>query len=194
MEAVNTQTTPSEGEQLEKKVKHRERGVKQYQFFILRLLVFLVIVWVLFFVFIGLTHMPNGDMYPRIDSGDFVMYYRLDKTPKFQDVIVYQKPDANGKKTQLISRVVAVPGDTVEVTTDGAVIVNGNPLIEPAIFYHGTTYEGDAAPVYPLTLGENEYFVLGDQRAEARDSRSFGPVKKDEILGLVVTIARRINL
>ena len=194
MEEQVVQATPTEGEQLAKKIKYRERGVKQYQHFILRLVILVAIIWVLFFVFIGLTHMPNGDMYPRIDSGDFVMYYRLDKTPKFQEVVVFQKPDNTGKKAQMISRVIAVPGDTVEITTDGAVIVNGNALSEPGIFYRGTTYEGDTAPVYPLTLGENEYFVLGDMRTDARDSRSFGPVRGDEILGTVITIVRRINL
>ena len=181
-------------EKLNKTIKRREKGVKKYQFFLLRILILLLALWLLFFVFIGVTHMPNADMYPRMDAGDLVVFYRLDKTPKFQDIVAYQKTDSAGKQTMLISRVIAVPGDTVEITEEGAVLVNGNAIAEPGIFYHGTVYLGGSAPSYPLTLGPEEYFVLGDKRDAATDSRSFGPVSKNELLGLVITILRRTNL
>ena len=47
---------------------------------------------------------------------------------------------------------------------------------------------------YPLTLGPDECFVLADRRNGGEDSRYFGPVSKDEIMGTVVTIVRRTNL
>ena len=86
------------------------------------MILLLVVIWVLFFQVIGLTHMPTGDMSPRIDLGDFVMFYRLDKTVSPKDVIVLEKetPDRAGKKQIYIGRVVAVPGDTVEITENGA--------------------------------------------------------------------------
>ena len=192
------ETTESEQtvdtEALAKTVKRREKGVKQYQSFVLRALILLVILWLLFFVFIGVTHMPNGDMYPRIDSGDFLLYYRLDRSPKFRDVVVFEKTDSDGNTVMLVSRVIAVPGDTVEITEEGAVLVNGNTLAETNIYYGTLPYVGDDAPTYPLTLGENEYFVLGDRRDEAADSRSFGTVKQEELLGTLIMILRRINL
>ena len=75
-------------EKLVKKLKKSEKIVKHYQWFILRLLVFLLVIWILFFQVIGLTRMPSGDMYPRIDSGDMVLFYRLDKDVKAQDIDV----------------------------------------------------------------------------------------------------------
>ena len=183
-----------ESETINKKIKHREKGVKQYQFFILRVAILLLILWLLFFVFIGLTRMPSGDMYPRIDAGDMVMFYRLDKSPKYGDIIVFRKaspqfPDA----PMYVARVVAAGGDTVEVT-DSGVIVNGNALVENNIFYRTAKYEGDGFPEYPITLEGDQCFVLVDFRNGGTDSRYFGPVEQDEILGTVITILRRNNL
>lgn len=189
-----TEEESAEVEKLDRSIRRREKGVKRYQFFLLRVLLLLLTVWLLFFVFIGVTHMPNGDMYPRVDAGDFVVYYRLDKSPKFQDVVVYQMADSSGKSSLLISRVIAVPGDTVELTESGTLKVNGNAIAEPGIFYPNTLFRGQTAPSYPLTLGEDEYFVLGDKRDDASDSRSFGPVPGKNLLGTVITILRRTKL
>lgn len=183
-----------ETEKLARRIKRREKGVHQYQTFIIRLLFLLLILWVLFFVVIGLTQMPTGDMSPRIDSGDMLLFYRLDRTPKAQDIIIYEKTDSEGEIAILVSRVVAVEGDTVEFTENGTLIVNGNAVSEPNIYYTGTQYIGDSAPTYPLVLGEGECFVLGDRRDQAYDSRAFGPVTKDDIIGTVINVLRRNNL
>ena len=177
-----------------KKLKSAEKGVKSYQFFLLKLILLLVVIWVLFFQVIGLTHMPTGDMSPRIDLGDFVMYYRLDKDMTKQDIAVFEKetPDSNGQKQLFICRVVATEGDTVEITEAGHLIVNGNTMIENNIYSQTTPYEGFTK--YPLTLGEGQCFVLADQRNGGSDSRYFGPVEKSELLGTVITIMRRNNL
>ncbi|MBQ9249589.1 MAG: signal peptidase I [Oscillospiraceae bacterium] len=177
-----------------KKLKRSERSVKEYQYFILRLFVFLLVLWILFFQIVGLTHMPSGDMAPRLDAGDLVLFYRLDKNVKAQDVVVIEKvtPDSDGKKALFISRVIAVAGDTVEITEDGRVLVNGNTLIESNIFSTTQPYEGYTE--YPLTLGEDECFVLSDARRNSEDSRYFGPVARKEIQGTVITIVRRNNL
>ena len=82
--------------------------------------------------------------------------------------------------------------DTVEITDEGQVLVNGNALIETNIFYPTTVYLGFTE--YPVTLGPGECFVLADQRDGGADSRFFGPVKESEILGTVFTIMRRNNL
>lgn len=185
-------------EELQKKLKKSERSVKKYEWLILRLLIILVIIWVLFFVVIGLTHMPSGDMYPRVDSGDLVLFYRLDKDVKAQDIIVINKetPDSDGKKQTFVLRVVAVAGDTVEIK-DNALIINGNTVVESNIFYTTTAYANDAGEEYmeyPITLQEGQCFVLADYRNGGEDSRYFGPVDKSEILGTVITILRRNNL
>jgi len=174
-----------------KKLKNSEKSVKRYQFFIIRLIIILIILWVLFFKIVGITHMPNGDMYPRIDQGDFILFYRLEKNFKSQDVVVIEKvtPESNGKKQIFVCRVVAVAGDTVEVTDNQHLIVNGNTMVESNIFYQTPRYEGFTE--YPITLKEGEIFVLSDMRNGGHDSRYFGTVDKNEVIGTVITILRR---
>ena len=188
-----TKEQPSECDRLTKKIKRAETSVKDYQFFALRLVIFLAMLWLLFFVFIGVTHMPSTDMYPRLDAGDFVLFYRLDKDVKAQDIIVLEKevPEMDGKHL-FICRVVAVAGDTVEITDDNHLVINGNNVLEPNIFYLTPRYEGYTE--YPLTLQKGECFVLADSRSGGTDSRVFGPVSRNEINGTVITIVRRNNL
>ncbi len=174
-----------------KKLKNSEKSVKHYQFFIIRLIIILIVLWVLFFKVVGITKMPNGDMFPRIDQGDFILFYRLEKNFKAQDVVVIEKvtPDSNGKKQIFVCRVVAVAGDTVEITDNQLLIVNGDTMIESNIFYQTPRYEGFTE--YPITLKEGEIFVLADMRNGGHDSRYFGPITKDDIIGTVITILRR---
>ena len=200
MEEQNVQTPAAQepegaAEKLNKEVKRQEKGVKAYQRLVLKLLVFLGALWLLFFVFIGFMHMPGNDMYPRLDNSDLIMFYRLDKTPKAQDIIVLKKEDPDTAKEQVyVCRVVAVAGDTVEISSDNHLLVNGNIMIETNIFEDTPIAEGEGFPTYPLTLGEGECFVLADARKTGIDSRYFGPVEKDEIVGTVITTLRRNNL
>lgn len=179
-------------EKLTKKVKKAEKSVKAYQYFVLRLIVFLFVLWILFFQIIGLMRMPSGDMYPRLDGGDVLLYYRLDKSYKAQNIVVIEKDTEQGKKQIYVCRVIAVAGDTVDITDDGHVIVNGNSLIESNIFYGTPRYTGYGT--YPIKLIEGQYFVLADHRSDGVDSRVFGPVEEEEIIGTVISIMRRNNL
>ena len=168
--------------------RNRTRSPMRYpQRVLLRALLTLAVLGIVFGFVFGVTTAPNNDMHPRIDAGDLVLYYRLDDTVKAQDVVVLRK---NG--TDYVSRVVAVAGDTVEVTPEQTLIINGSTMIEAGIFYPTPMYEGFVD--YPLTLGTDECFVLADRRNGGEDSRYFGPVNKDEIKGTAVTIVRRTNL
>lgn len=170
------------------KIKKRaKKRMSDFQYFCLQALVLVMIVYALFGFIVGITSMPNDDMYPRIDSGDFLLFYRLDKDPKAQDILVFEK---NG--TRYVGRVVAVGGDTVEITKKGSVLVNGYTMVETNIFYE--TYPLEGFVKYPLTLEPDECFVLSDQRKGTEDSRFFGPVRKREIEGTVISVTRRTNL
>ena len=190
---VNQNTAGEQPSKTERKMKRSDKSVRSYQFFLIRLGILLLVLWVLFFFIIGVVRMPSTDMYPRIDAGDLLVYYRLDKDVKAQDVIVIEKtvPEMEGKQ-RIVSRVIAVAGDRVEITDDAHVMVNGNVLVESNIFYPTSRYEGFTE--YPLTLKEGECFVLSDSRNGGMDSRFFGPVKKDEIKGTVITIMRHNQL
>lgn len=157
------------------------------QLFLLNALIAVIAVWLMFGFIFGVTTCPTGDMYPRIDSGDLLLYFRLERSFKAQDVVVLHK-----NNTEYIGRIVAVGGDTVEITDDEHLVINGNKMIEKGIYEPTPSYEGFVD--YPLKLEENTYFILADKRNGGEDSRYYGAVSGDEILGTVITVTRRTNL
>lgn len=179
---------------VEVKMLRSERGVKRYQLFLLYMVLLAIAIYVIFFAVIGITQMPNSDMEPNVKAGDVVLFYRLEKDIKLQDVIVFKKATSenDGKPQLLMGRVVARPGDTVEINESNRLIVNGNAILETNIYE--ITSARDGYTQYPLVLGEDEYFILADSRREGTDSRYFGPVTKDDMLGVVITIFRRRNI
>ena len=86
----------------------------------------------------------------------------------------------------------AFHGDTVEVTEDAQLVINGSYVAESDIYYSTPRYESEVT--YPVELEENQVFILCDYREGARDSRYFGPVEESEIKGKVITIIRRSEL
>lgn len=135
----------------------------------------------------GITPMADNDMAPRISAGDLLLYYRLADHWSAGDVVVFRK---DGR--QYVGRIVARGGDTVEVTDQATLVVNGSTVLESDIYYDTPPYDG--GPSYPLTLAGDELFVLCDYREGARDSRAFGPVREGEVEGKVITVVRRSNL
>lgn len=131
--------------------------------------------------------MQNNDMFPRISAGDLLLYYRLEDTFWTNDVVVLEK---DGRK--YTGRIVAKGGESVEITEDSQLRVNGSTVMETDIFYSTPRY-GDEIQ-YPVNLNENQFFILCDYRDGARDSRYFGPVERTEIKGKVITILRRSSL
>lgn len=174
-------------QQTEQKAKKRKSPMHYPQLFLFHALVVILVVWLLFGVFFGVTTAPNDDMSPRIDGGDMLLYYRLDRDVQAQDVVVLNKND-----TTYVSRVVAVGGDTVDITDNQSLVINGNHVVEDKIFYKTAKYHDYMS--YPITLAEGECFVLDDKRQSGEDSRYFGTVKESEILGTVITVLRKNNL
>ncbi len=176
----------------EKRKTHRRR-MRALRSFLFRTAALAAVIYVLFWHVVGITMMPNRDMYPRLDAGDLLLYYRLEKSPKAQDIVVIEKAADSGEEPQrFVCRVVASPGDSVDVSAEKGLCVNGNSMIENNIFYPTDAYENRTE--YPVKLGEGEYFVMADRRNGGMDSRYFGPVKQEEIQGVVITILRRNNL
>lgn len=155
--------------------------------FLTKLAAIVVLLGLLFGFAFGVTPMENDDMSPRISAGDLLLYYRLADDLVTGDVLVFEK---DGE--QYVGRIVANPGDTVEVTDQATLVVNGSTVLENDIYY--TTPKYDNGPAYPVTLAQDEYFILCDYREGARDSRYFGPVSLAEIKGKVITVVRRSGL
>ncbi len=91
--------------------------------------------------------------------------------------------DGSLKQEDLVKRVIAIAGDRLEIR-DGQVYLNGKLLDEPYLAQANSTYTPDLS-VLDITIKEDEYFVMGDNRGVSKDSRYFGPVKKEAILGEV---------
>lgn len=167
--------------------RRRKAWRKKIQSFFFRLSFMILLFWILFGVIFGLRPMPNEDMSPRISAGDLMLFYRLDKKPGNNEVVVFKKDDQ-----WYTGRVVARGGDSVEITEDSELKVNGSIVIENDIYYKTPRYDDYVS--YPLTLADDEYFILCDYREGAKDSRYFGPVCENEIKGKVITVIRRSGL
>lgn len=146
-----------------------------------------ILAFVLLFVLVRATiidwnRVPSGSMMPTILPGDMILvsnlsyHFRIPFTnyllatwsgPEAGDIIVFHAPRTG---TRCVKRVVGVPGDDLQVRAGG--------------IYRNGQYAGEAQGE-PLTLvvPEGHYFVMGDNRAESLDSRCFGCVARDHIVG-----------
>jgi signal peptidase I len=102
--------------------------------------------------------------------------------PQRRDVVVIRDPVDNGFS---VKRVIALAGESVHFK-DGKVYVNGKELTEPYLTPGTHTYTYSQLKEQFITCGKDQYFVLGDNRLKSLDSRYYGPVPRQNILGLVV--------
>lgn len=139
---------------------------------------------VLLVLFVGFRISVVGpSMSPTLENGEKVLVNRLVYkvfSPKQNDLIVFL-PNGNEKSHYYIKRVIAVPGDKVQVK-EGMIYINGEPFEEKA---EVSAVENALLAEEELTVGEDEYFVLGDNRNNSEDSRyaSIGNVRKEYIVG-----------
>ena len=144
-------------------------------------------IFALVYLFIAQPHKVSGSsMYPTFVSGDYILTdkvsYRFN-LPKRGDIVVLKNP--RNESQDFIKRIIALPGDNIKVL-GGRVYINDllldelylKPEIatEPRTFLH----EGEE-----IKVGLNQYFIFGDNRNASSDSREWGPITKEEIIGKV---------
>jgi len=167
---------------------------------LLRTIVQAVLIFVILSALIGRFEIHQISMEPNFHEGQRVIVSKLDSlwssfvgtahaaedqrnSPfalKRGQVVVFNPLSHAGDP--LIKRVIALPGDTIEIR-DNIVLVNGQALDEPYVHGQQTSCNSYCGP---LTLGPDTYFVMGDNRSNSMDSRVFGPVPAGEMIGRVV--------
>jgi signal peptidase I len=134
------------------------------------------------------TRFVEGDsMEPSLPPSQLVMVNKLAYlfgSPQRGDVIVLYFPLDTTK--QFIKRIIGVPGDTIDLSPT-EIKVNGHPIAEPYVTKEINSQVGS------VTLGPDQYFVMGDHREVSCDSRSWGPLPKSDIIGKVTLIYWPLN-
>ena len=149
---------------------------------ILQIAILPALVYLVFAFFLGIAQISQDSMLPNFAEGDFVIFNRIEENYSFGDVIVVQSVN---EQNNVVKRIIAVPGDTIEITSDLRIIVNGNEIRE-TWQSTGTLSQGTAS--LSFKLDEGEYFVLNDNRDVNNDSRNkkYGNIEQENILGIVV--------
>ena len=125
-------------------------------------------------------YVGSESMVPTLMVWDRILINKLayDFTgPKRGDIVLFKNPE--GGKDPLIKRVVGLPGDKIKVRA-GALYVNGRRQREPYVNDHFRNIQSRYGPV---EVPEGHYFMMGDNRGNSRDSRFFGPVPEENLIG-----------
>lgn len=135
----------------------------------------IVVVVILIRTFIITPVRVDGDsMKNTLKNGDILLLYKLSSINRF-DIIVLDEEKDNEK---IIKRVIGMPGETVAIKK-GKIYIN-DKVIDDEYAY------GETSDYNKVTLKDDEYFILGDNRLISKDSRYFGPIKENEIKGKIV--------
>lgn len=160
---------------------------------ILSYVVWLAGVWIavqLIIHFVGVFSVVDGDsMQPTLYNGEYLwvdkLSYRLSEPERF-DIVIFPVM-YRGEESHFVKRIIGLPGETVYIDENGVIYIDGEVLAEAYGKEVIAEYNRQRAKE-PLTLGEDEYFVMGDNRNHSSDSRveSVGNIERSRIIGKAV--------
>lgn len=135
------------------------------------------------------VRVKGNSMRETLHNGEIMLVTKgeyLFGRPERHDVVICHYPGRYMDKWKLIrqyfvKRIIGLPGETIAME-EGVVYINGQALEEP---YLSESHTRRKTNMEPLTLGEDEYFVMGDNRDNSNDSRRIGPLQRRAIIGRV---------
>ena len=135
-----------------------------------------------------ISQVHSKSMEPTLEAGDRILVNNVlfhFSDPERGDIVVLDSGFRFGffnEKVLFIKRVIGLPGDIVEVSEEGHVYINSHPLQEDYASKSNTPY-------FPITVPEGHYFLMGDNRDHSFDSRTMGPVGRQNIIGKLEAVA-----
>jgi|GEM_PF-558862 len=185
LEAEKPGTLEPESPKSSSKKKHRPATVMEDLTFLLSKIALVVGSFVIFTFFVfGVVRMPDDSMAPAFREGDIVFFQRFGGGGLLAGDLVVTR---QGGETQ-VRRVIGVAGDEVNITESG-LMINGLRQQEMHIF-EDTAPFSEIGVEFPLVVPEGYVFIMGDSRTRATDSRIYGPINMDDLMGHVVTFIR----
>jgi len=140
------------------------------------------IVFAVFYVFFDVSQVSGPSMVPTLLDGDRLLLTKGYTSPRHGDIVVFII-DEQGTPTEIVKRVVGLPGDTIEVLGDN-VLVNGKPEATP----HPVVIRFESPRIAPQVIPAGTVFVMGDNRPVSLDSRYIGPLPLSTAHGRVAAI------
>lgn len=160
-------------------------NLKDHVIDLIQTLVIFGAIFTVIYLFVAQPHKVSGNsMLPTLHSGDYILTDKLSYrfgSPKQGDIIVLKNP--RDESQDFIKRIIAIPGDTVKIE-GGQVFVNDKAVAEKYLPNDFKTRSGlFLGEGQDVKAGSNQYFVLGDNRNHSSDSREWGGITREEIVG-----------
>ena len=154
----------------------KESGFYTKFLIVLSLLAFIFALYVLFAISYAIGIVNGDSMSPTLKNGDVFVYLKESTVDRMNIVAIKD----NDSGDTIVKRIIGIPMDVIRIK-DGSIYVNGEKINDVT-----TTYTEPGTLGEYFVLGPNEYFVVGDNRENSVDSRSFGSIKREEILGVLI--------
>lgn len=160
------------------------RKVSAFFLDLIETIVMALAVFVVIYLFLFQPHQVRGNsMYPNFHDGEYILTdkisYRVGE-PKRGDVVIFKAP--RNEEYDYIKRIIGLPGETIKISSN-QIIINNTALPESYLDKIITSSGSFLRPQDQILVPENNFFVLGDNRSHSSDSREWGFVPKENIIG-----------
>ncbi|MCI8861030.1 MAG: signal peptidase I [Lachnospiraceae bacterium] len=146
---------------------------REWRHFLLEAAVLVAAVYIIFHYVIGVAFVSGHSMAPTLEDGELVLFYRLDQEYQKNDIVIVKREN----EVFYIKRIMASTGSKVTLDEEGMIAIDKER--------QEATLPLEDGIALPYEVPEGAYFLLGDNRENSKDSRRFGAVSKDEIVGRV---------